>query len=78
VQADEVSGARVDYANDTHRRIGGTVGVVLGASRRTHVFGYLNERSRSFEVTATEAGVVTTQRSWGPGTEIAKTLQFLA
>ncbi len=60
--ADGATGAQVEYANDTHTRIGGTVGVVLGASRRTHVFGYLNELSRSFDVTITQAGVVTTQQ----------------
>lgn len=59
---DEVSGAHVEYANDTHRRIGGTVGLVLGARRRTHVFGYLNELSRSFDVAITQAGAVTTQQ----------------
>lgn len=56
------TGAHVDYANSMHTRIGGTVGMALGASRRTHVFGYLNELSRSFDVTITQAGVVTTQQ----------------
>lgn len=59
---DASSGTRVEYANDTHTRIGGTVGVVLGASRRTHVFGYLNELSRSFDVTITQATGTTTQQ----------------
>jgi Outer membrane protein beta-barrel domain len=59
---DASSGARVEYANDTHTRIGGTVGVVLGANRRTLVFGYLNELSRSFDVTITQATSTTTQQ----------------
>jgi hypothetical protein len=59
---DSTSGARVEYANDTHTRIGGIVGVVLGASRRTLVFGYLNELSRSFDVTITQATGTTTQQ----------------
>lgn len=59
---DSASGARVEYANDTHTRIGGTVGVVLGARRRTLVFGYLNELSRSFDVTITQATGITTQQ----------------
>lgn len=59
---DGTSGTRVEYANDTHTRLGGTVGVALGSARRTHVFAYLSELSRSYDVTITLAGAVTTQR----------------
>jgi hypothetical protein len=51
---DPLSGARVEYRNNSHTRIGGTAGVVLGSRRFTHVFGYLSELSRSFDVTIIE------------------------
>lgn len=52
----------VDYRNQGHTRIGGTLGVTLGAQRRTQVFGYLAELSRSFDVTVTQAGAVSAQQ----------------
>jgi len=52
----------VDYRNQGHTRIGGTLGVTLGAQRRTQVFGYVAELSRSFDVTVTQAGVISEQR----------------
>jgi hypothetical protein len=52
---DPPSGARVEYRNNSHTRIGGNAGVVLGSRRFTHVFGYLSEFSRSFDVTITQA-----------------------
>ena len=59
---DPSSGLRVDYRNGSHWRLGGTAGVVLGAARATHVFGYVNELSRDFDVTITQGAEVTTQR----------------
>jgi hypothetical protein len=46
----------VDYRNSTHVRYGGTVGVVLGAARRTLLFGYVSENTRTFDVTIQQAG----------------------
>ena len=59
---DPTRGLTVDYINDTHSRLGGTIGVALGAARRTHLFAYLAELSRDFDVTITENGRVTEQR----------------
>lgn len=56
------SGARVTYTNSMHTRIGGTAGMVLGASRRTHVFGYVSELSRGFDVTIEQGGALTSQQ----------------
>ena len=52
----------VDYRNDRHFRLGGTAGLVLGAARRTLLFGYLSELSRSFDVTVAENGQTMTQQ----------------
>jgi hypothetical protein len=59
---DSAAALHIDYRNHAHTRIGGTVGLALGPQRRTHLFGYLSELSRSFEVTVTQAGVVTEQQ----------------
>jgi hypothetical protein len=59
---DPLSGAQVEYRNGSHTRIGGTAGVVLGSRRFTHVFAYLSELSRSFDVTVTRAGASVAQR----------------
>ncbi len=58
---DPASGLTVDYRNNTHVRYGGTLGVVVGAARRTLVFGYVSENTRTFDVTIDQAGRTTLQ-----------------
>lgn len=56
------TGASVTYTNSMHTRIGGTAGVVLGRSRRTHVFAYVSELSRGFDVIIDQGGTQTSQQ----------------
>jgi hypothetical protein len=42
---------RIAYENDSQTQIGGSLGYALGGGRRTLLFAYLGEVSRSFDVT---------------------------
>lgn len=59
---DPAAALHIDYGNHRHTRLGGTIGVTVGGRRRTQLFAYLSELSRSFDVTVTQAGVVTAQQ----------------
>ncbi|MEZ5316831.1 MAG: hypothetical protein R2752_05470 [Vicinamibacterales bacterium] len=58
----EEPGLTVDYRNGRHRRLGGTLGYVVGAARRTLILGYVSETTRTFDVTIATATSIVAQR----------------